>query len=205
MVPEDRAARLIARLTSSEFNWARGALPLASLQGIDRTNHTHVWAPTNAPIIQALERAGLDDLEAEANWAFINVIKTRYSEIYTTDGKALGGSRFGFSAAAMVEGTIRHLFGIEYDGMEQTVVIKPKVPKALYGKKLRIANIVIPSSPGTRLSLEVLRDVNDARVEVSFEGPLPPGSVTIVLPGSGRTFVTPPIRRYTALATSPSH
>jgi hypothetical protein len=195
--PSERGERLLQRLTSAEFNWTKGPLSDASLEGGPDVQRPRVWgakmwALTNVPVIDALESAGRHDLAAELNWKFLQLIKSSYSEHFLMDGKPIGGKPYSFTASAMIDGVVGHLFGVEYRGVEGSLKIAPALPQALFNKEISITNLILPTGGDTRLSIEVRqKSACAATIRADISGPLPKGQMTIELPQSGKTMTVP--------------
>lgn len=89
------------------------------------------------------------------NWKVRKTFGTEFNEAYTAAGGAWGGNRFGFTAAAFIEGIIGRLFGVVYPGANDSVLIAPNISKHLYGKTLRLSDLILPTGSDARLSIRL--------------------------------------------------
>lgn len=195
-----RQERLIAHLIDpAQFNWGHTPPITNSKRTDEQDGKNGVLALTTKPVIAGLEESGQFDLAAELNWQVLRTFGKGFREGYLATGEGMGGKRFGFTAAAYIEGVISQLFGIEYLGANDRVRIVPKIPKALYGQEIAINGLILPTGRTTRLSVRVKQDSQrTARIAVSISGQLPKGNLEMGLPGSGEAVSVPARHSYTA-------
>ncbi|MBI4165499.1 MAG: hypothetical protein HY508_07175 [Acidobacteria bacterium] len=198
--------RLLKRLLDpTQFNW--GKLPVTSL-AMTQTGYRpdgawsgSVWTLLNLQIIAGLKDSGRPDLAADLNWATIQEFGNfrEYLIPSSTTGEGGGAKRYGWSAAQYIQAVVENLFGVDFDAIKNTLSISPHVPKALYGKSLRLDDLILPTGKGTRLSLEVNpASATTATIRVNISGQLPIGTLLITLPGTAKKRRVPMRPSFTA-------
>ncbi len=199
IAPKERVDRLIPRLLDSkQFNW--GVRPVTSIAMTDkdyveakgaydgRAWLGDVWTMRNLPIIAGLCDIGRHDLAAELNWSTLRAFNTNYTEyVVPSTGSGEGVARYGWSASQYIQGMIEYLFGVDYNRELNRLRIVPHVPPALFGQRLVLERLILPTGDDTRLRVEIDQaEPGRARIELEFEGRIPEGMVEVWLPADQR-------------------
>uniref|UniRef100_UPI0035634C10 MGH1-like glycoside hydrolase domain-containing protein n=1 Tax=Mariniphaga sediminis TaxID=1628158 RepID=UPI0035634C10 len=203
IAPEERIEKMIPTLLNPDiFNW--GVRPLTSIAKTDpdfvEATGTYdgtawfgdVWTLRNLFIVAGLEDAGKHDLAAELNWATIKMFNNNYSE-YVTPGTGTGEGvkRYGWTASQYVQGIIEHLFGIQYNHFESRLSVFPHIPEELQGQVISIRRLSIPGSNDLRLNLTVdCTSSEKMEMKIEFDGDLPDGCISVMLPKSTNKALT---------------
>ncbi|MBI2502813.1 MAG: hypothetical protein HYW07_06225 [Candidatus Latescibacteria bacterium] len=200
MAPPDKVERLLSRLLDPAlFNW--GKLPMTTLaktekdykEATDEDNGRSwfagdVWTIRNLPIIAGLEDSGRHDLAAELAWTTVKAFNHNYCELLVpSTGEGHGVRRYAFSASQYIQAIIEHVFGVDYDQMRRTLRVVPRIPVELKGQDLSLCDLMLPSSSGSRLALEMRhgRD-GETRIAIEITGQLPEGNLEVLMPRNGR-------------------
>jgi hypothetical protein len=191
IAPVDRQQSLVTRLTDpKQFNWGRSAILDQPGGSTGDDQGRRAFAHNSKMIELGLKNIGRPDLAAELNWVVLHSFGDQFSEFSAPDGSGLGGKRYAWTAAVFIDGIIDQLFGVEYLGAKHLLRIAPNIPKALWGKPLRIENLTLPNDPSTRMTIDVTRtSASHMRVNVNIRGTLPAGKVEIALPGTNKRSV----------------
>lgn len=199
IAPPGRRERLLERLLDpAQFNW--GTLPLTSLSRTEadyveaagvydgRAWWGDVWTMRNMTVVEGLEDSGEPVLAAELAWATITAFHENYHEYVTPSaGEGHGVARYAWSASQYIAAIVDHLFGIGFDRTRNRLTVKPYVPQRLWGQNLSIANLLLPTEEGSRLSVQVNQTSGEeARIEVETVGVPENVQLQVALPTSGR-------------------
>lgn len=141
----------------------------------------NIWASLNMTVVTGLEESGRPDLAAELNWATIKEFHEKYREyLLPSSGEGKGAVGYTWSASLYIGAIIDHLFGVSYDAVKSELRIAPHVPKALYGKDIELAGLILPTATDTRLSVHIRQtSASAAVVHVDISGALPPGELEL--------------------------
>jgi Trehalase len=206
-----RRDRLLKRLLDpAQFNW--GKRPLTSWAMTEpgvyveaasdydgRAWFGDIWTLRNMTVVAGLEESLRPDLAAELNWATIKTFHSNYREyVLPSTGEGLGAKNYAWTASQYIGAIIEHLFGIDYDASEKRLRIAPHVPKALYGKNIALAGLILPNDKDTRLTVHVKQtSPTAATIQVEITGPLPEGDLLVTLPGTQKEYRVPVRHSYT--------
>ncbi len=199
IAPPERAERLIPLLLDpKQFNW--GVRPVTSIAMTDpdyveargaydgRAWLGDIWTMRNLPIIAGLGDLGRHDLAAELNWSTIRTFNTNYTEyVVPSTGSGEGVVRYGWSASQYIQCIIEYLFGVDYDHLGSRLRVFPRVPPALFGQRLVLDRLILPTGADTRLRVQVDQsEPGRAEIRMEFEGHLPAGVIEVWLPADQR-------------------
>jgi hypothetical protein len=199
IAPKARMDRLIPLLLDpKQFNW--GVRPVTSIAMTDkdyveakgvydgRAWLGDIWTMRNLPIIAGLCDIGRHDLAAALNWSTLRSFNTNYTEyVVPSTGSGEGVARYGWSASQYIQGMIEYLFGVDYNRKLNRLRILPHVPPALFGPKLVLERLILPTGGDTRLRVQIDQtEPGRARIELEFEGRIPEGVVEVWLPADQR-------------------
>jgi len=206
IAPPERRARLVQHLLNSKlFNWGHG--PLTGLAKTEPDYQKSIslgqfndelpgWfgditTLRNLAVIKGLSESGLSQLAAELNWATIRAFHANYSEhLFPNSNRGDGAKHYAWSAGEYIEAVIDHLFGIDVSAVEKRIKIVPLVPKSLYGKELKLENLILPSNQGARMSLRIKQEsAISTSINVDIKGQMPEGTIEIGLPGKTKTLI----------------
>jgi len=195
IAPKNRIEKLIPKLIDPAlFNW--GKIPITSIAKTEaeyveatgtydgRAWFGDVWTMRNLPIIFGLEDAGRQELAAELNWQTIKVFNRKFAEfIKPSDGSGHGVQRYGWSASQYIQAVIEHLFGVDYDRLQDRLRIAPHVPTEVASERLALEGLILPTRADTRLSLAITPESKNVRVlDLRIGGDPEVGTLEILLP-----------------------
>jgi hypothetical protein len=211
IAPAARRDRLLKRLLDpAQFNW--GKRPLTSWAMTEsayiaapgdydgRAWFGDIWTLRNMAVVSGLEESHCPDLAAELNWATIQIFHSNYREYaLPSSGKGQGAKNYAWTASQYVGAVIEHLFGIDYDAIEQRVRIAPHVPRALYGEDLELNELILPIGNDTRRSVRIKQfSPTAATVRIEVNGAVPQGELQVMLPGTSKEYPVPLQHFFTA-------
>ena len=192
IAPPDRVKPLLNMLTDPKlFNW--GHLPVTTIAKTDPIYKPDgwwsgpVWEMRNLPIIIGLEDIGRHDLAANLAWQTASMFSGNYCEfLNSSTGQGLGTPRYGWTSSLYIQTIVEHIFGIDYDCLNNRLRIVPHIPQELMGQEISISKLILPTGGDTRLNLKINQtQPAEALICLDIEGELPEGIVTeILLPRS---------------------
>jgi hypothetical protein len=188
IAPTERRDQLMADLTDpSKYNWGRGLITNNRVGEVPN-DQSMVLPFTIRPLISALREAGRSDLSAELNWAALRAYPRGFHEVFLPlSKKRYGGDRYPITAAGYINGVLSELFGISYIGSAESIVIAPNIPHRLFGKAMRVENILLPNAEGSALTVLIRQTAPTvAYISVNVSGPLPRGRLVVRLPTTDR-------------------
>jgi hypothetical protein len=208
IAPSNRRKRLIARLTDpAEFNWGIRPLTTLSKRSADyveargvydgRGWYGDIWALRNQDVVTGLLDVGENELAAELNWETIREFHNNYYEFLTpADGAGQGQKGFAWTASLYVAAIVDVLFGIQVDAIKRQIIIRPCVPKSLFGRELTVRRLRLPMAVECFLDLAfVQHDRKHVKIEGKVSRRLPEYDVIVGLPdgtkvvrGASRSF-----------------
>jgi hypothetical protein len=194
LAPPERAARLIPKLVDPAlFNW--GSVTVTSVAKTDPSFCEHtgdyngtawcgdIWTMRNMPIIFGLEDAGRHDLAADLAWQTAKLFNRNWHEFLKAgDGSGQGVKRYGWSASQYIQTIIEHIFGVDYDRINNRLRIMPHIPESLRGDTISIKRLILPIGKGARLSLTIAPYGRGRKIVASIEGSVAPGTIDVLLP-----------------------
>ena len=185
IAPPERAERLLEKLTDPAlFNWGGRAITSIAKTEPDfveavgpydgRAWFGDIWTMRNLPVIAGLEDLGRHDLAADLAWRTVQAFNANYCEyVVPSTGSGEGVQRYGWSASQYIQSVVEHLFGVDYDAMEDRLTITPNLPEALFGETVSLKNLQL-AAPVRRVDVEVTREASgETRIVLSLRGDLP--------------------------------
>ena len=196
IAPEDRITKMISMLTDDKyFNWDIN--PITSAAKTDKSfNETvgtyngalawsgDIWTLRNEAVIQGLEDIGRYDLAAYLSLRTVNLFNANYVEfIKPSDGTGQGAQRYAWSASQYIQILIENIFGIDYNGFNNTISIRPNLDGSLTGKDISLEKLLLPD--GNRLSLYISKKHDSTTIKYQIDGVNKDKNIIISLPTNG--------------------
>lgn len=156
IAPKDRRERLIKLLKdNAHFNF--NSIPITSVSMKDSAFRItegeyignaswsgNVWTLINEMVIRSLCDIGENALAAELALKTLDAFKSNCAEfINPFDKKGHGVKEYAWSASQFLEILVDVLFGIEYNAVENTITISPKICDALKNERLQIKGLCL--------------------------------------------------------------
>ena len=163
-----RVTKLLKLLTDNRyFNWNQNPVTTAAKTDpvFNETGGVYngrqwmgdIWSMKNVAIIQGLEDAGRYDLAAYLSYKTAILFNNNCAEfIIPSTGLGQGQLDYGWSASQYIQVIIEKIFGIDYDELDKTITIMPRLAKPLQGHELALDSLLLPD--GDRLNLHIASD-----------------------------------------------
>ena len=151
-----------------------------------------IWSMRNYTVIEGLDDIGRFDLSSYLSWKTVTQFSGNYAEFLNPpDSSGHGVKRYVWTASQYVQILIERIFGIRYSNYLNTLQIMPNIPKACYGQKLAIRDLLLPG--GAKLDVCVSSDNSGSDICVNYS--IIPGRIrdnknlVVALPCYGGNFV----------------
>jgi len=196
IAPRERISKMISMLTDDKyFNWDSN--PITSAAKTDKSyNETigtyngalawsgDIWTLRNEAAILGLEDIGRYDLAAYLSLRTVNLFNANYAEfIKPSDGTGHGEKRYAWSASQYIQILIENIFGIDYNGFNNTITIRPNLDGSLTGKDISLEKLLLPD--GNRLSLYISKGSDSTTIRYRIDGENKDKRIVISLPTNG--------------------
>lgn len=196
IVPRERISEMVSMLTDDTyFYWDSN--PITSAAKTDKSyNETvgtyngapawsgDIWTLRNEVVIQGLEDIGRYDLAAYLSLRTVNLFNANYAEfINPADSSGHGEKRYAWSASQYIQILIEDIFGIDYNGFNNTITIQPNLDESLSGKDISLERLLLPD--GNRLNLYISKGADSTRIRYRIDGENKDHHIIISLPTNG--------------------
>lgn len=181
---KERQKKLLSLLTNHEFfNW--NTIPLTSVCKKDDAFVTtlgdyvgndswsgNVWTLINEMVIRGLIDCEQNQLASELAIKTLYAFKNNLAEfINPFDGKGHGVIRYAWTASQFIEIFIEIILGISFNAVENTVKIKPCLPKNMLKEKIEFNGINIDSTFTLNVKIDngkIEYSISDDKIKVSI-------------------------------------